>query len=75
MARASSVTIAPHGITVSIGATITADIIAPNVEVRDTVGEVSQAPEGAPDPFATYQRDGAAALDHAPRDGRFKPSP
>jgi hypothetical protein len=36
MARASSVIIAPHATIVSIGATITADIITPNVEVRDT---------------------------------------
>jgi hypothetical protein len=36
MARASFATIAPHAIIVSIGATITADIITPNVEVRDT---------------------------------------
>src|ERR1700689_1418342 len=53
MARASSVIIAPDATIVSIGIPITADIIAPNVEVRDTVGEVSQAPAGAPDPYVT----------------------
>jgi hypothetical protein len=37
--------------TVTTGAMITAGITAPNVEVRDTSGKVSQAPLGAPDPF------------------------
>jgi hypothetical protein len=36
MARASSATIGPRDITVVTGATITADITVPNVEVRDT---------------------------------------
>jgi hypothetical protein len=44
MARASSVIITPGATTMPAGGIISANFITPNVEVRDTVGEVSQAP-------------------------------
>jgi hypothetical protein len=44
MARVSFAIIARRATLMPTGAIITAGIIAPNVEVRDTVGEVSQAP-------------------------------
>jgi hypothetical protein len=69
-ARASFVIVVPHATIVPIGGTITVDIITPNVEVRDTVGEVSQAPlRGRLIPMLRkhlFHAAGASGLVHAP---------